>query len=74
MVEEILPLTVVYLFGIGNEEGLFLLRKWGEGWKRDWFCAVKGLGRAGGCNGRGLAFAQGELLLGGILPLKDFGA
>lgn len=28
----------------------------------------------GGCNGRGLAFAQGELLLEGILPLKDFGA
>lgn len=47
MVEEILPLTVVYLFGIGNEEGLFLLRKWGEGWKRDWFCSVKGLGRGG---------------------------
>ena len=41
-----------------------------EEWKRDWFCSVEG----GGGNGRGLVFAQGELLLEEILPLKDCGA
>ena len=41
-----------------------------EEWKRDWFCSVE----RGGGNGRGLVFAQGELLLEEILPLKDCGA